>query len=82
MLRYLRLLFDNFTLVLLAVVAAASLLPAHGQGAEVFNRLTAVAIALLFLCTVPSSRARPLWPAPLTGDCICWCLAAPLCCFR
>ncbi|OXY82005.1 bile acid:sodium symporter [Oceanimonas doudoroffii] len=48
MLRYLRLLFDNFTLVLLAVVATASLLPAHGQGAEVFNRLTAVAIALLF----------------------------------
>ncbi len=44
----LRLLFDNFTLILLTVVAAASLLPAQGQGAVFFNHLTTAAIALLF----------------------------------
>lgn len=45
---YLRLLFDNFTLILLAVVAAATLLPAQGQGALFFDWLTVAAIALLF----------------------------------
>lgn len=45
---YLRLLFDNFTLILLAVVAAATLLPAQGQGAVLFEALTVAAIALLF----------------------------------
>ena len=45
---YLRLLFDNFTLILLAVVATATLLPAHGQGAVFFEWLTMAAIALLF----------------------------------
>ena len=45
---YLRLLFDNFTLILLAVVAAATLLPAQGQGAVFFEGLTVAAIALLF----------------------------------
>ena len=45
---YLRLLFDNFTLILLAVVAAATLLPAQGQGAVFFDGLTVAAIALLF----------------------------------
>ncbi|WP_298014520.1 bile acid:sodium symporter family protein [uncultured Castellaniella sp.] len=44
----LRLLFDRFTLILIAVVAAATLLPAHGQGAVFFEWLTAAAIALLF----------------------------------
>jgi len=44
----LRLLFDNFTLILIAVVAAASLLPAHGQGAFIFEWITRLAIALLF----------------------------------
>ena len=48
MLGYLRLLFDNFTLTLLAVVAAASLLPARGLGALFFEGLTTAAIALLF----------------------------------
>ncbi|HET8598289.1 MAG TPA: bile acid:sodium symporter family protein [Castellaniella sp.] len=48
MLSKLRLLFDRFTLILIAVVAAATLLPAHGQGAVFFERLTAAAIALLF----------------------------------
>ena len=45
---YVRLLFDNFTLILLAVVAAATLLPAQGQGALFFDWLTVAAIALLF----------------------------------
>lgn len=45
---YLRLLFDNFTLILLAVVATATLLPAQGQGAVLFEGLTVAAIALLF----------------------------------
>ncbi|WP_323011912.1 bile acid:sodium symporter family protein [Castellaniella sp.] len=44
----LRLLFDRFTLILIAVVTAATLLPAHGQGAVFFHWLTTVAIALLF----------------------------------
>ncbi|MGB6241362.1 MAG: bile acid:sodium symporter family protein [Castellaniella sp.] len=44
----LRLLFDRFTLTLIAVVAAATLLPAHGQGAVFFKHLTSAAIALLF----------------------------------
>ncbi len=48
MFRYLRMLFDNFTLILLTVVAAATLLPAQGQGALVFEWLTVAAIALLF----------------------------------
>lgn len=48
MLRHLRLLFDNFTLILIAVVAAATLFPAHGQGAVFFEYITSAAIALLF----------------------------------
>ncbi|WP_417605151.1 bile acid:sodium symporter family protein [Oceanimonas baumannii] len=41
-------LFDNFTLILLGVVAVATLLPAQGQGAVFFDVLTTAAIALLF----------------------------------
>jgi sodium/bile acid cotransporter 7 len=44
----LRLLLDRFTLTLVAVVVAASLLPAHGAGAVFFKWLTTAAIALLF----------------------------------
>jgi len=44
----LRLLFDNFTLLLIAVVAAATLVPAHGMGATLFGWITDLAIALLF----------------------------------
>jgi sodium/bile acid cotransporter 7 len=44
----LRLLFDNFTLILIAVVIAATVAPAHGQGAAIFDGITALAIALLF----------------------------------
>ncbi|HUH39930.1 MAG TPA: bile acid:sodium symporter family protein [Castellaniella sp.] len=44
----LRLLFDRFTLILIAVVTAASVVPAYGQGAVFFEWLTTAAIALLF----------------------------------
>ncbi|BAN48784.1 bile acid:sodium symporter family protein [Metapseudomonas resinovorans] len=43
-----RFLPDNFTLALIAVVAIASLLPAQGQVATVFDWVTNLAIALLF----------------------------------
>ncbi len=43
-----RFLPDNFTLSLVAVVAIASLLPASGQAARVFEILTAWGIGLLF----------------------------------
>lgn len=39
---------DPFTLALVATVAAASVLPAHGAGAIVFERLTTCAIGALF----------------------------------
>ncbi|MYN12075.1 bile acid:sodium symporter [Pusillimonas sp. TS35] len=48
MLARLRLVFDNFTLILIAVVAAATFLPAHGRGAAFFELLTSLAIGLLF----------------------------------
>ena len=44
----LRLLFDNFTLALLAVILVATLLPCEGNGAVFFEWLTRLAIALLF----------------------------------
>src|SRR5690554_7942749 len=43
-----RILFDNFTLILIGVVLLATFLPAHGQRAVFFERLTIAAIALLF----------------------------------
>tara|TARA_Y100001951_G_scaffold60255_1_gene47933 strand:- start:27322 stop:28308 length:987 start_codon:yes stop_codon:yes gene_type:complete len=43
-----RLLPDNFTLTLLAVVLAATILPASGQVATAFEWITNLAIALLF----------------------------------
>lgn len=39
---------DNFTLMLIAVVITASLLPCSGKAAVVFNWVTNIAIALLF----------------------------------
>lgn len=44
----LRILFDNFTLILISVVIAATVIPAYGQGAVFFHWLTIFAIALLF----------------------------------
>lgn len=43
-----RLLPDNFTLTLIAVVATATLLPAQGQVAVAFSWITNIAIGLLF----------------------------------
>ncbi|AYF85778.1 bile acid:sodium symporter family protein [Pseudomonas sp. JS3066] len=43
-----RFLPDNFTLTLIAVVAAATLLPAQGQVAVAFDWITNIAIGLLF----------------------------------
>ena len=44
----LRLLFDTYTLILTAVVIAATLVPAHGIGAVIFEWATTLAISLLF----------------------------------
>ncbi|MCE5983449.1 bile acid:sodium symporter family protein [Pseudomonas sp. LF19] len=46
--KYLRMLFDNFTLALLGVILIATLLPCEGSGAVVFGGLTNLAIGLLF----------------------------------
>src|SRR5699024_1595682 len=46
--KYFRLLFDNFTLALLAVVAVAAFFPATGPFEPFFDYLTLAAIALLF----------------------------------
>ena len=43
-----RLLPDNFTLTLLVTVVLASLLPCRGEAAQIFDRITDAAIALLF----------------------------------
>src|SRR5690554_1963822 len=43
-----RILFDNFTLILIGVVLLATFLPAYGSGAVFFKWLTIAAIALLF----------------------------------
>lgn len=48
MIARLRLLFDNFTLILIGVVLAATFMPVHGEGANIFEWITALAIALLF----------------------------------
>ncbi|WP_171962944.1 bile acid:sodium symporter family protein [Bordetella trematum] len=44
----LRFLPDRFTLMLIFTVALASMLPAHGQGVEIFSWITNLAVALLF----------------------------------
>ena len=46
--RVLKTLFDRFTLALLAVMLAATVLPCEGAGAVVFEILTSLAIGLLF----------------------------------
>ncbi|KCB50248.1 sodium Bile acid symporter family protein [Bordetella hinzii 1277] len=43
-----RFLPDRFTLLLITTVIIASLLPAHGQGIEIFGWITNIAVALLF----------------------------------
>ncbi len=46
--KYLRMLFDNFTLALLGVIVIATLLPCEGTGAWLFGWATNLAIGLLF----------------------------------
>lgn len=46
--RRLRLVFDNYTLILIAVVITATLVPARGAGAVFFEWATTLAIGLLF----------------------------------
>ena len=46
--KYLRMLFDKFTLTLLGVVALATVLPCEGEGALWFGWATNLAIGLLF----------------------------------
>lgn len=46
--RRLRLVFDNYTLILVAVVIAATIVPARGAGAVFFEWATTLAISLLF----------------------------------
>ncbi|WP_459618119.1 bile acid:sodium symporter family protein [Bordetella sp. 2513F-2] len=46
--RLARFLPDRFTLLLVATVVIASLVPAHGQGIEIFGWITNLAVALLF----------------------------------
>ncbi|WP_347260298.1 bile acid:sodium symporter family protein [Rudaea sp.] len=48
MLQALALVFDRYTLALLATVTLATLLPCRGRSAEIFDVVTNVAIALLF----------------------------------
>lgn len=44
----LRMVFDNYTLIIIAVILAASYVPAQGSGEVFFKWLTTAAIALLF----------------------------------
>lgn len=44
----LRMVFDNYTLIIIGVILAATFLPAQGAGAVFFKGLTHAAIALLF----------------------------------
>ena len=71
-----RFLPDPFTQALLAMVLAASLLPARGQVALAFDWITNLAIALLFFLHGAKEPGRSS-PAPGTGGCTCWCSPAP-----
>ncbi len=46
--RRLRMVFDNYTLIIIGVIVAATFVPAQGSGAVFFKWLTTAAIALLF----------------------------------
>lgn len=64
-------ILDPFTLTLVTVVLLASFFPAEGDFVPVVEGITTAAIALLFLCTGQSSRAKPLSLAAATGVCTC-----------
>lgn len=63
-------ILDPFTLTTVVTVLLASFFPARGAFVPFFEGLTTAAIALLFLCTVQNSPAKPLLPAVATGGCI------------
>ncbi len=44
----LRMVFDNYSLIIIGVILAATFVPAHGSGEVFFKWLTSAAIALLF----------------------------------
>ncbi len=66
-----RFLPDNFTLLLIAVVIVATVLPCRGAWAQVFHGITTVSIGLLFFMhgaavsleafDVPLATADPGW---------------------
>ena len=58
-----RLLPDRFTLVLLATIAAASLLPARGQGLEIAGHISNVAIFSLFFFHGLRLERSAVWEA-------------------
>ena len=39
---------DRFTILLIVMVILASFLPVHGQAADIFGKITTIAIAILF----------------------------------
>jgi sodium/bile acid cotransporter 7 len=56
-----RFLPDNFTLLLIAMVVLASLLPVHGEGARWFDTLTKAAIGLLFFLHGAKLSRQAIW---------------------
>jgi len=61
MLKNLRLLFDDFTIVLIVVVLAATLFPAQGDGAAFAGYMTTAAIALLFFMHGAKLSREAIW---------------------
>ncbi|MFT7722653.1 MAG: bile acid:sodium symporter family protein [Roseateles sp.] len=58
---WLRWLPDTFTLLLLAAVGLAMLLPVHGRGVPVLDGLTHAAVALLFFLQGSKLSRRAVW---------------------
>jgi hypothetical protein len=68
---------DRFLLLLIAVVAAASLLPVRGAAARWTDMAADLAIALLRSCRVP-----PSCKGSATCACMRWFSHRPICCSR
>lgn len=73
---------DTFIALLLATVAVAALLPAHGVGAPLAGAAATLAIALLFFLYGIGFHHRRRWRVRGTGGCIFWCSSALLRCSR
>ncbi|CBL46333.1 Conserved hypothetical protein [gamma proteobacterium HdN1] len=61
MVKKFRLLFSNFTLLLIAVVVLAAIAPVEGRSAEAFEHLTTAAIVLLFFMHGAKLSRRAIW---------------------